>query len=282
MEKLHEKIKGTYTGSIATINTLYPNKGEFKVDYSSKKTKGWFTNTGKLDDDFQVIPDNDYYQNLSYTIQSPIEYQALVSPVNRLLHTSGLKNFADTGITSTTSSGLSTSADSTSIIRDLTSDKRVDAIKDFDLVSDIDTLTNPERSKYIRFSTRELVNYFKCETNNALTIDNINTQFSNASNNIKTDGKLELTNTYGRFLVQATVPTSITGGRTKDSIQLTEVLTTVDFTNKNVYTIQKGSLFGNQVVDNKTGLVNIIGDRDYNDLYSLKFEGLYNYHLNSP
>ena len=270
--KVNEKIKGTYTGSIATINTLYPNKGEFKVDYSSKKTKGWFTNTGKLDDDFQVIPDNDYYQNLSYTIQSPIEYQALVSPVNRLLHTSGLKNFADTGITSTTSSGLSTSADSTSIIRDLTSDKRVDAIKDFDLVSDIDTLTNPERSKYIRFSTRELVNYFKCETNNALTIDNINTQFSNASNNIKTDGKLELTNTYGRFLVQATVPTSIAGGRTKDSIQLTEVLTTVDFTNKNVYTIQKGSLFGNQVVDNKTGLVNIIGDRDYNDLYSLKFE----------
>ena len=68
------------------------------------------------------------------------------------------------------------------------------------------------------------------------------------------------------------MPTSITGGRTKDSIQLTEVLTTVDFTNKNVYTIQKGSLFGNQVVDNKTGLVNIIGDRDYNDLYSLKFE----------
>ena len=270
--KVNDKIKGTYTGSLASINTLYANTGEFKVDYSSKKTKGWFNNVGKLDEDYQVIPDNDYYQNLSYTIQSPIEYKKLVSPVNRLLHTAGLKNFADTGITSTSSSGLSTAVDATTITRDLTSDRRVDIINNFDLVADVDTLTNPERSKYIRFSTKELVNYFKCETNNVLEIDNINTQFSNASNNIKTDGKLELTNTFGRFLVQATVPTSIMGGRTKDSIQLTEVITNVDFTNKDVYTIQKGSLFGDQVVDNQTGLVNIIGDVDFNDLYSLKFE----------
>ena len=80
-----------------------------------------------------------------------IEYKNLVSPVSRLLHTAGLKNFADTGITSITSSGLSTSLDATTVTRDLTSDNRVDIINSFDLVSDIDTLTNPERSKYIRF-----------------------------------------------------------------------------------------------------------------------------------
>ena len=54
-----------------------------------------------------VLPDNDYYQNLSYTIQSPQTFEDIIDPVNRLVHTSGLKNFADTGITSTARSGIS-------------------------------------------------------------------------------------------------------------------------------------------------------------------------------
>ena len=264
--KLNDKIKGTYTGTLATINTLYNNTGEFKVDYSSEKTKGWFTNTGKLDEDYQVIPDNDYYQTLSYTIQSPIEYQKLVSPVNRLLHTTGLKNFADTGISSTTKSGLGTAADVTTITRDLQSNNRVDVINAFDRVTDVDILTNPRRSKFIRFDTKELVNYFKCSTNRVLGIDNINTLFSNASNNAKTDGKIELTNSYTRFLIQAKNPAN-------DNIQVSEILTLADFSTKNVYTIQKGSFVGFGATNAFLGsdLVDIVGDVDYNDIYSLKF-----------
>ena len=53
-----------------------------------------------------VIADNDYYQNLSYAIQSPQTFEEIIDPVNRLVHTSGLKNFADTGITSTANQEL--------------------------------------------------------------------------------------------------------------------------------------------------------------------------------
>jgi hypothetical protein len=254
--KKGDRIKGVFSGSIATLNVLYDNTGKFKVDYSSEKNKGWYTNTGKLNEDYQVLPDNDYYQSLSYTIQSPIEYQKLVSPVNNLLHTSGLKNFADTGISSSTSSGLSTAVDGTTITRDIFSENRVDIIKGFDLVTDSAPLTNPLRSKYIRFETKELVNYFKCSTNRVLTVDDIVSLFRNATNNVKKDGTLQLTESFGRFLIQSRNPTT-------KKIQLTELLTTIDFTNEDVYTIQKGNIF------ETTPLLDIIGDKEETTPYQL-------------
>ena len=43
---------------------------------------------------------------LSYTVKSSIEWEKFVNPVNRLVHPSGLKNFADTAITSNLAVGF--------------------------------------------------------------------------------------------------------------------------------------------------------------------------------
>ena len=94
-----QKIRGANSGNIATINQISIIKVRFKVDYSLKENQGWRNDIGKLNQDYQVIADNNYYQNLSYTVKSSITYEDLINPVNRLLHTSGLKNFADVGIT---------------------------------------------------------------------------------------------------------------------------------------------------------------------------------------
>ena len=101
-------LRGANSGNIATINSISTNKGRFKVNYSLRQNQGWRDNIGKLNQDYQVLPDNDYYQNLSYTVKSSITYDDLVNPVNRLLHTSGLKEFADVGIVSATSAGVTT------------------------------------------------------------------------------------------------------------------------------------------------------------------------------
>ena len=66
-------IKGQISGSIATIENTSPNKGRFETDYSLRKDFGWNDDIGKLNEDYQVVPDNDYYQNLSYTVKSPLE-----------------------------------------------------------------------------------------------------------------------------------------------------------------------------------------------------------------
>jgi hypothetical protein len=176
-----EIIIGKESGNIATIDKIESGIGRFKIDYSVEKNIGWSNDIGKLDQDNQVIPDNDYYQNLSYTVKSPITYQELRTPVNSLVHTSGLKNFADTGITSTTNFGAINSENATSIIYDIIEENRVDTIYDFDLVKDIDVVGTS--SKFLKLKNKKLTDYIECRSNVVLKIDDINRQFSNADGN---------------------------------------------------------------------------------------------------
>jgi predicted RNA-binding protein with TRAM domain len=176
-----EVIIGKESGNITIIDKIESGFGRFNVDYSVEKSIGWSNDVGKLDQDNQVIPDNDYYQNLSYTIKSPITYQELRTPVNSLVHSSGLKNFSDTGITSTTNSGITTSENATTIFYDIIEENRVDTIYDFDLVKDIDVVGTS--SKFLKLKNKKLTDYIECKTNVVLKIDNINRQFSDADGN---------------------------------------------------------------------------------------------------
>ena len=174
---IEEIIVGNETGNIATIDEITYSVGKFKVDYSVEKNLGWFDDIGKLSQDNQVIPDNDYYQNLSYTVKSPITYQNSKTQINSLLHTSGLKNFSDTGITSTSKSGILTSRNAMSVVYDIIEENRVDTIYDFDLALDIDVVGNS--SKFLKLKTKKLSDYIECKTNVVLKIDDISRQFSN-------------------------------------------------------------------------------------------------------
>ena len=59
-----DKIFGQNSGTLATIKILKENRAIFKVDYSLRKDIGWSNDTGKLNLDYQVLPDNDYYLSL--------------------------------------------------------------------------------------------------------------------------------------------------------------------------------------------------------------------------
>ena len=207
-----EVIRGKYSGAEATIKSLVDNKGIFKIDYSTRKNLGWSNDIGKLNQDYQVTPDNDYFQNLSYTIKSPIEYEDLVNPVNRLLHTAGLKNFADTEIVNTTKAGIGTTSQSTTLsLVDIISEQRVDTINDFDLSVDIDTVTNsPEKSKYIKLKNKKLADYIRCLSNRVLFMDNISSQFSNEGDaDLFVDVlNYSINDGYNRFLIQTINPDS--------------------------------------------------------------------------
>lgn len=180
-------IVGQNSGTVATVNTITENEGIFKIDYSLTTENGWSDDIGKLNEDYQVTPDNDYYQNLSYSIKSPIEFEDWVNPVNRVIHSSGLKNFADTGITSTTKVSTAQTASSSSDalldiinVNDSGEVMRVDTINFFDFGIDVDT--SNEKSKFIKFRNKRLSDYIECRTNRVLTIDNFNNLFSNQEN----------------------------------------------------------------------------------------------------
>ena len=172
-------VSGQNTRTKATITSLENNEGLFVVDHSLTTNIGWFDNVGSLSDDTQYLPDNDYYQNLSYTVKSPIEYQTLKSTVNNLLHTSGLKNFADTEIIESSTLGLD-SEDKTTVVKDYISDTRVDTLYNFDFVRDVDF--SSDKSKFVEFKTRKLVDYVKIKEELVLNIDDISHQFTNLKN----------------------------------------------------------------------------------------------------
>ena len=137
-----QKIKGSVSGSEATIFDIAEYKLRFDINYSSDQEMGWSSNIGFLNSDYQVLPDNDYYQNLSYTIKSPISYEKLITPVNSLLHTTGLKNFADLEITSKLKTSFTSKESQSSPLIDVISEKRTDDISNYDLAVDYDVTDN--------------------------------------------------------------------------------------------------------------------------------------------
>ena len=173
-----EVITGTESGAKAKIKSIDFNEASFDVNYSNLKNIGWSNEVGKLSEDYQVIPDNDYYQNLSYSVKSSITYKEQQSPVENLVHTSGLKNFADTGITSTTSAGIDKIKDQFQIVYDIVDEKRVDTINNFDNVLDQDVINS--NSKFLKLETKRLTNYIELKNLNVLEIDDISNQFSNS------------------------------------------------------------------------------------------------------
>ena len=235
----NDVIIGKYSGAQATINSIVDNKAIFKVDYSTRKNLGWADDIGKLSQDYQVLPDNDYFQNLSYTIKSPIEYEDLVNPVNRLLHTSGLKNFSDTEVIQTVNAGAaSTSSSSTFALVDIISEERVDTINDFDLSIDIDTVTfSPTRSKFLKLQNKKLTDYIKCVSNRVLFIDNINSQFSNEGDaDLYVDTlNYSINDGLNRFLIQVINPDST-------QRQVSEILT-LSSIDGDIITFERGNLF---------------------------------------
>ncbi len=173
--KQEQIIRGTQSGSIATISEVKVSSGEFAISYSSPQNNGWIDGIGKLNEDTQVIADNDYYQNLSYTIKSNQEWIDIVSPVNSILHTSGLKNFADTQIVTSVGAGV-TSTQFADFLYQFINENRVDTINNFDLVVDVDTDGNS--SRFLKFRNKKLADYIECRTNRVLNIDDISGQFS--------------------------------------------------------------------------------------------------------
>jgi len=209
--KSTDRITGNISGTSAEIISLNENQAKFNIDFSSRQEYGWLDDTGKLSEDYQVIPNNDYYQNLSYSVKSPIVWDQFVNPVNRLVHPSGLKNFADTEIQNNVNVGIGTTLNAvSSLIIDLINEpRRVDATNNFDLVKDFDVLedvNNNQKSKKLIFSNKTLTDFTKCISNRVLVHDDISDKFSSVgfANN---DTIIEnVTAELGNYLIQIIDP----------------------------------------------------------------------------
>ena len=194
--KIGDKISGRGSLTIAEINKIKENKGVFSVDFSYKTNTGWENSTGKLSIDHQVIADNDYHQNLSYSVKSNQTWKEIKSPVGRLVHTSGLKNFSDTQIPSDVKTSIG-SSEQTISISDTINETRVDILRGIDLARDDES--DGEVSSFVQFNKTRFVNFVDCRTNNVIPIDNINQQFSNLESSPDRFLNLDIVGTSEKF-----------------------------------------------------------------------------------
>ena len=219
--KKGDRVTGTISGVSAEIISISDNKARYKIDFSSRQEYGWLDDTGKLSEDHQVIPDNNYYQNLSYSVKSTVEWDKFVNPVNRILHPAGLKNFADTSVQNNVAVGVgSTSGSLSTIILDVLNDEnRVDAINNFDFVKDFDTLRN--KSKNLQFTNKVLTDFSRCISNRVLIHDDISPEFSSVGFSANDTVIEPLAADFGNYLIQIIDPDT-------SDIQFSEIVVLTD------------------------------------------------------
>jgi hypothetical protein len=251
--KKGDEILGSVSGNKCIVGNIIEYDGEFIISSSLTSDLGWKTNVGRLDDDLQVLQDNDYYQNLAYSIKSSKEYNKFSTILNTLAHPAGTKSFANTGISSSAKTSIG-STQGISITLDFNDEKRVDVIKNFDLAFDYDSTTNS--SSYIRLLNKKLTDYIECKTNRVLQIDDISNSFS--SSEFNKDVFLDsltypVTDFYSKFLIQ------ISEIRESDSpYQLSEVVVINDF--KNTFTLNKSDVYSSRLLGTFNGEISLSGD----------------------
>ena len=221
--KFGDKIKGKISGTIAEIISINKDRAKFTLNYSSRQESGWKDDKGKLSEDYQVTPDNDYFQNLSYSVKSPIPWAKMSGPVNSIVHPAGMKNFADVGITSAVDSGVGLAGTTKAVsVLDISSESKVWTINNFDVAVDDDVRKNSsgiDQSKFLKLGNRKLANYTECRTNRVLIHDDISGQFSSKGfqgNSIEIE-EINIADTNVKYLIQVTNPDTL-------DVQLSELI----------------------------------------------------------
>jgi hypothetical protein len=251
-------LRGKESGVLSTVVTIVLNESKFEVNYSNTSSLGWSNDIGKLDELFQVVQDNDYYQNLSYSIKSPIEYNEFINPVNNLVHISGLKNFADTQIESKSSFVSYGGTSSQIIVVDVLSESRVDVNKNYSYSVDYDVLN--DKSRYLKFNNLTLTDYISCSSNRVLKVDDVSKKFSNKSNDrdLFTNIYTYLEDTlFSKYIIQI-------NDVTNNTYQLSENV--VLFYDNNIFSFEKTSL-----KNSETRLGEITGEVDDYNTKTLRF-----------
>ena len=152
-------IRGATSGAEGSIESVTVFDAEINIGTGTTITRGWQKNTGFLNDNLQRLPDNEYYQNLSYSISSEIDFDTWSDPVSSLVHTSGFKKYADLQIFSGERNNdlkltVSTPDSNIETIVDITSSADLNCYYDFDsAIERTKRLGNVDVSDEIVFDT---------------------------------------------------------------------------------------------------------------------------------
>ena len=171
-------VTGKFSKAGGTIDSSEAYEGFFTLDTSSEKTFGWERDTGKLNDFYQRVQDNDYYQHFAYSLKSFVGINSWSEPVDSLAHIAGFKKHSDLLINSVPTTapevvGISSGAGNVVVIDAQAS--LFDKVN-FDLVTE-NTNIDENISDEIQFLTGKFGDGLISKTNRVLELDDISPQF---------------------------------------------------------------------------------------------------------
>ena len=247
-------LTGKLSGSSCRVIDITEFNGSFDIASSVKTLVGWRDNIGLINDTNQVIADNDYFQNMSYAIESEKTYAELVTYINDIVHPSGLKNFANTEVMAKGNPGETNipAEDAGGLVLDFQGDPlRVDSIYPFDLARDFES--QGSISKFVELRTTRLSDFILNKTNRVLNLDDISPKFVSNESNDLSDFRAVAQYPAGRFWQRWLVQTVHQAeDPAKNHYQLNDIISvTVD---NDTYMLQKQEMYNwNGVVGLGTG-----------------------------
>ena len=185
-----ETLKGLSSGTQGVVGDKVNFNAEIKTGAGATIVGGWEKNTGMLNNSFQKLPDNQYYQNFSYSLSSKVPYDTWNDPVSILNHPSGFDKYADLQIVSelTNPEQLITVADDSNVevVTDIVSEGDLNCVYGFDYVSEGTVFINGGAySNEIIFENRTISDYFESVGNRVLTIDDVSSTFNSNERSTK-------------------------------------------------------------------------------------------------
>ena len=143
---------------------------------------GFQSDSGMLNNSFQRLPDNAYYQRFSYALRSLIPVDTWGDTVKSLTHVAGFDRFSDLDIESKDPDAVITRTEPANFeaIAEIQSTAEVNVYPDFDNVSEIAVNVNGELvSRDILFANRPITDFFQSIGNKAIDIDDFSATFDN-------------------------------------------------------------------------------------------------------
>ena len=175
-------IVGETSHTQGKVTSKIDFNAEIKLEAGSVVKKGWTRDTGFLNNNLERLPDNNYYQNFSYSLKSSIDYDTWNEPVHNLNHPTGFLKFADLQVVSTDDSSSGVNADEADLFIFIDSERVVDinCYSAFDLVTENSLSVSDTQtiSDEIYFNSKELTDYFRSVGNRALVIDDFSSEFN--------------------------------------------------------------------------------------------------------
>ena len=178
---VNQTVRGLTSDAQAVIRAKLDFDAEITTGAGATITYGWQKSTGFFNDNLQRIPNNEYYQNFSYSIQSRVPFDEWEDPVSSLNHISGYKEFSDLQVVSQEDIPLAIAQPFDSNVEtttDIVGSAALYCYYDFDFVTENNNLINGEvTSDEIFFENRILSDYFQSVGNRVLDIDDFSGEF---------------------------------------------------------------------------------------------------------